>query len=238
VSTVQLYLGDCREFLETLNPESVDCVVTDPPYGLNEKWSGGGGGEKSSWNFHPDEARSWDSKIIDGVEELADFAPKVIIWGGHYYRLPPSRCWFIWDKKQPDTWTTGQAEMAWTNIDRPIRVYRLCQAEAHTAMKGKKHPAQKPVSLMTWCFRMAEIVEGDTVFDPFMGSGTTGVAAIRAGMNFIGCEIDPGYFAIAQKRIEAEQNRHPLFEQPKPIQQLFPVLDQPAPSGESALEST
>ena len=120
---IALYLADCREVLPHVH---ADAVVTDPPYGLGEKWNGGGGGAKSSWNFRPEEAKRWDGSTANGVESLADLAREVIIWGGNYYRLPPSRCWLLWDKKQPDTWTTGQAEMAWTNLDRPVRTFRMC----------------------------------------------------------------------------------------------------------------
>jgi DNA modification methylase len=86
------------------------------------------------------------------------------------------------------------------------------------------HPTQKPVALMLWCFEKLKLKPGDTVFDPYMGSGTTGVAALRAGLNFIGIEIDPTYFAIARKRIEAEQDRHPLFE-PRVERARTPLLD-------------
>src|SRR5690606_11049245 len=91
-------------------------------------------------------------------------------WGGNYYALPPSRCWFLWDKKQNDQWTTAQAEMAWTNVDRPIRTFRMSQVEAHTEMGHKKHPTQKPVSLMKCCIRMVN-ADVTTILDPFMGSG-------------------------------------------------------------------
>jgi DNA modification methylase len=191
----------------------VDAVVTDPPYGLGEKWQGGGGGSKrSSWKFDPSEARAWDGATSPGVEALPSLALEVVIWGGNYYRLPPARGWLIWDKKQNDEWTTGQAELAWSNLDRPVRVFRLAQCEQ--ANEGPKfHPTQKPLSLMQWCLKW---ISGETILDPFMGSGTTGVACLQTGRNFIGIEIDRDYFAIAQKRI-AEAERQPiLFYEDKP----------------------
>jgi len=199
---VTLYRGDCLDILPTL--AGVDAVITDPPYGLGDLWAGGGGGAKTSWKFPVSAAKSFDMTTADGVEKLADLAAQVIIWGGNYYRLPPSRCWLIWDKKQNDQWTTGQAEMAWTNLDRPVRVFRLAQCEQ--ANEGPKdHPTQKPFRLMVWCMKW--IAEGATVLDPYMGSGTTGVACIRTGRRFIGIEIDPTHYATACRRIDDELQR-------------------------------
>lgn len=207
IGAATLYLGDCRDILPTLG--KVDAVVTDPPYGLGDKWQGGGGG-KSSWAFDPSEAKAWDGQTVDGVLGLTDLAETVIIWGGNYYALPPMRCWLIWDKKQNDEWTTGQAELAWTNIDKPIRTFRFAQCEQ--ASEGPKlHPTQKPLALMKWCFKW---FEGQVALDPFMGSGTTGVAAVQMQRQFIGIERDERYFDIACKRIEDAQRQGSLFTHP------------------------
>lgn len=201
--SVTLYEGDCLDVLPTLT--GIDAVVTDPPYGLGDKWAGGGGGAKSSWKFNPTEAQSWDGGIHSSVSKLPEMSSHVLIWGGNYYPLPPSRCWFLWDKCQPDTWTTAQAEMAWTNIDRPVRTFRMCQAVAHTEMGEKYHPTQKPLSLMRWCIRMMRLPNSCTILDPFAGSGTTGVAAILEGRKAILIEKDPKYCDIIRRRIaEAE----------------------------------
>lgn len=217
IGDCRLILGDCRDILPTLGP--VDAVVTDPPYGLGDKWQGGGGGKKSSWRFDPSEAMAWDGDTAEGVLALADYAPEVIIWGGNYYALPPSRCWLLWDKKQNDQWTTGQAEMAWTSLDRPVRVFRFAQCEQ--ANEGRKdHPTQKPLSLMEWCLKW---VSGQTVVDPFMGSGTTGVACVNLDRFFIGIEREPSYFDIACRRIEEAYKQPRLFAEPvaKPVQEAL-----------------
>ena len=188
-----LYLGDCRDVLPTV---TADAVVTDPPYGLGDLWSGGGGSDGSSWRFNPSEAKSWDARApVEIVSSLN--AKQMIVWGGNYFSLPPSRCWLIWDKKQNDEWTTAQAEMAWTNLDRPVRVFRMAQCEAHGSMT-KKHPTQKPEPLMAWCLKW---IDAETILDPFMGSGTTGVACAKLGRKFIGIEIHEPYFRIACRRI-------------------------------------
>ena len=143
--------------------------------------------------------------MSEGVETLANF-PYSIIFGGNYYQLPPVRGWLIWDKMQEHT--SGHAELAWSNLDLPVRVYRLSRIEAYSAM-NKQHPTQKPVSLMKWC--LGFIPENFTIFDPFMGSGSTGVAAIELWRKFIGCEINPEYYAIAEKRIKSAVFQPSLF---------------------------
>ena len=208
---VTLYLGDCREILPTLG--KVDAVVTDPPYGLGDKWKGGGGSKKSSWKFDPSEAMGWDGATVASVLDLPNIAGEVIIWGGNYYALPPSRCWLVWDKKQNDQWTTGQAELAWTSIDRPVRVFRLAQCEQ--ANEGAKdHPTQKPLSLMVWCLKW---IDARTIVDPFMGSGTTGVACAKLGRKFIGIEISEKYFDIGCRRISEVLKQPDLFIEPPKV---------------------
>ena len=185
-------------------------MVTDPPYGLGDKWNGGAGGAKSSWRIPASEAKSWDMTTARGVEDLASFG-ECIVWGGNYYKLPPSRCWLVWDKKQPDNWTTGQCELAWTNLDRPVRAFRMAKCEL--ANEGLKlHPTQKPVALMQWCLKW---IESNSILDPYMGSGTTGVACVRLGRRFIGIELEPKYFAIAKRRIRDELKRVAFLEPPK-----------------------
>lgn len=200
---VTIYHGDCREILPSL--ERADLILTDPPYGLGDKWQGGGGEHtRTSWRFDPSEARAWDGSVTDGVVALATAAQYVVIWGGNYYALPPSRCWFLWDKKQNDQWTTGQAEMAWTNLDRPVRIFRMSQVVAHTEMGHKEHPTQKPLSLMRWCISMIREPSLSTVLDPFMGSGTTLVAAKDFGLRAVGVDIDERYCEIAARRCSQE----------------------------------
>jgi len=205
IGRATLIQGDCRNVMPVLG--KVDAIVTDPPYGLGDKWNGGGGGKNSSWGFDPHEAKSWDGQTADGVEDLPDYARDVIIWGGNYYAMPPMRCWLVWDKKQNDKWTTGQCELAWTNLDRPVRAFRFAQCEQ--ANEGKKsHPTQKPIALMKWCLKWTD---AQTILDPFMGSGTTGVAAVQMGRKFIGIEREPKYFDIACKRIEDAQRQGDMF---------------------------
>tara|TARA_R110000868_G_scaffold130146_1_gene339723 strand:- start:553 stop:1230 length:678 start_codon:yes stop_codon:yes gene_type:complete len=214
---VQLYLGDCREILPTLG--KVDAVVTDPPYGLGDKL--GGATENSQWGLlYGCGAPKWDKKIeLDGLMESLMKGSWQIVWGGNYYPLPPMRCWLLWDKMQEHT--SGHAEMAWTNLDKPVRTFRY--ARAQLASDGKVHPTQKPEPLMEWCVGHLP-KDAKTILDPFMGSGTTGVACIRTGRRFIGIEIEPRYFEIAKERIQRELAQpfliEPKQEQPKQIEMV------------------
>lgn len=213
IGRATLYLGDCRDILPTL--EKVDAVVTDPPYGLATGKQKCGGSKSLEWG-----EQDWDREICQSAVDLAvKSGDRVILWGGNYYTLPPSRCWLAWDKCQPDAWySTAHFELAWTNMDRNARRWRMSQVEAYSGM-DKKHPSQKPVKLMRWCLYL--IPESRTILDPFMGSGTTGVAAVQMGRDFIGIERDPTFFAIACDRIEQAQKQGDMFVEPtisKPTQ--------------------
>lgn len=207
-----VYCGDCEKVLNRLN--DIGCVITDPPYGISKIMKGGGGGRRSSWNFSQNATAQWDKNTVDTVLELPKFGD-CIIWGGNYYALPPSRGWLVWDKQQPDTWTTGQCELAWTNLEVPVRAFRMCQAVAHDEMRPKKHPTQKPLSLIEWCFKWIKETE-QYVLDPFMGSGTTGVACVRLNRRFIGIEISQEYCDIAVERIKRELSQPRLELEPQP----------------------
>jgi len=201
-----LYRGDCLEILPTL--PKVDAVVTDPPYGLGDKLHRPGPGKWEKLYF--DGAPEWDKQTHPAVLQLPALALTCIIWGGNYYCLPPVRGWLLWDKIVRQ-FSSGHAEMAWTTLDQPVRAFNYSHGEL--ASEGKHHPTQKPLPLMRWC---VDFTTG-SVLDPFMGSGTTGVACAQLGRKFIGIEIEPRYFDIACKRIEQAYAQGRLFD-PKPIE--------------------
>lgn len=209
-----LYLGDCRDILPTLG--KVDAVVTDPPYGLGDLWQGGGGGQKSSWKFEAIEAKAWDGHApAVALSQALSMADHGIVWGGNYFPLPPRRGWLIWDKIVRN-FTTGVAELAWTTLDQPIKAFNY--AHGQLASEGKVHPTQKPLDLMLWC--VGFLPRGSSVLDPFMGSGTTGVACALTDRVFTGIEREPTYFDIACRRIEEAYKQPRLFAEPvaKPVQ--------------------
>lgn len=204
-----LILGDCLSVLPTLG--KVDAVVTDPPYGIADKWKGGFSA-KHGWGKAKGESglrNEWDARPLDrrALDVLLAAADQHIIWGGNYFDLPPSRCWLIWNKPERG-FSLAEAEMAWTNHDNVVRVFDAPRSEP-----DRLHPTQKPVALMSWCVQKTT----GAVLDPFMGSGTTGVACVKLGRKFIGIEIEPRYFDIACKRIEDAYKQGDLFiESPKP----------------------
>lgn len=184
-----IYCADCREILPHL--PKVDLVLTDPPYGLGRKLHDGG-----TWSTHPkyDEMLTWDV-VIDykTLEEIISLGQFSIIWGGNCYPLPPSRCWLAWVKRN-NVPTMADFELAWTNLDRPSK---KCLGKIHPDGINQ-HPTQKPLYLMKWCL---EFITNSIILDPFLGSGTTAVAAKELGRKFIGIEISEEYCAIAVKRL-------------------------------------
>ena len=206
IGNATLYCCDCREVLPLLT--KVDAVITDPPYGIGfaaqpTNYQRAAGMKPSAWDDSPVEC-------LDALRALGDVQ---IIWGGNYYSLPPSRGWLSWFK--PDSPPSmASFELAWTNLDRNAR--QLSQSISATNAERVGHPTQKPLALMRWCIDQAG--NPQTILDPFMGSGTTGVAAVQMGRKFIGIEREQKYFDIACQRIENAQRQTSLFE-PAPKQE-------------------
>ena len=214
IGDCRLILGDCLEVLPTL--DRVDAVVTDPPYGIGITKSNrlavsrGLGG------------KTWDDAPIDSaaVALLRSKADTQIIWGGNYFDLPPTRAPLVWDKNNAGR-DFADFELAWSNLDMVARrfVFRPMNMDG-----GKQHPTQKPIQVMQWCLGFLP-PSARHVIDPFMGSGTTGVACARLGLRFTGIEIDPGYFDLACARIQAAYDEPNLFLEPTPQPEQLSILD-------------
>ena len=202
IGNATLYLADCREILPTLG--KVDAVVTDPPYGIADKWKGGSGHGWGKATAEAELRNEWDETTpsVETMLAIVSVAKEVIIWGGNYFELPPSRCWLVWSKPERN-FTLAEAELAWTNRDNVVRVLDYARSDP-----DRLHPTQKPVGVMRWSIAKTK---GETILDPFMGSGTTGVAAVQMGRRFIGIEREPKYFDIACKRIEDAQRQGDMF---------------------------
>jgi DNA modification methylase len=207
-----LYLGDCREILPLL--PRVDAVVTDPPYGI-----GMDGGRIGKANY--EQLSNWDSVAAD-VSGIVALGVPTIIWGGNYFDLPPSASWLVWDKETAGITTFADAELAWTNLPGSLRLKRHLWSGPYQKVKETRfHPTQKPTDVIIWC--LERINGARTILDPFMGSGTTGVACAKLGRRFIGIELEPRYFEIACKRIDDAYRQPRLFkdEPPKPKQEAL-----------------
>ena len=205
---VTLYQGDMMDVLPTLG--RFDACVTDPPYGIASSWKGGFG---HGWGKAKDESQlrnEWDDSAPSdaAIDCLLSSSNTQIIWGGNYFKLPLSRCWFVWNKPERG-FSLAEAELAWTNRDNVVRV-----CDHRRSDPDREHPTQKPVGVMLWCIdQLPKTVS--TIIDPFMGSGTTGVAAVKRGKSFTGIEREAKYFDIACRRIEAAIKAPDMFVAPR-----------------------
>lgn len=199
IGNATLYLGDCMEILPTL--EKVDAVITDPPYGI------GFGKSHTKWSANRGVVLgNWDAETPD-VSALLDLSENITIWGGERFGLPVKRGWLTWVK--PDAAPTfASTEFAWRSVDKPARHFQYSVSATNSERVG--HPTQKPLALMKWCIEQAG--NPRLILDPFMGSGTTGVAAVQMGRKFIGIEREPSYFDIACKRIEQATAQGQIFD--------------------------
>lgn len=205
IGDATLYHGDAAVILPTLAP--VDALVTDPPYGIKE--AAGKNASRTNLAVAVDYgADDWDNEPVPHwlLQQAVAKARHAVIFGGNYYPMPPSSCWLVWDKD--NTGDFADCEIAWTNLPKAIRKiqYRWNgMLRANNETRGE-HPTQKPVGVMEWVI-MQLPEDSQTILDPFMGSGTTGVAALNLGKKFIGIEREPKYFEAAVRRMSKRQER-------------------------------
>jgi site-specific DNA-methyltransferase (adenine-specific) len=210
---VTLYLGDCLEIAPTL--QGVDALISDPPYGIDHKVErtikpGG------KWDHQHAERIKGDKVPFDPAPWLS--YPISAMWGANHYadKLPPSAGWMVWDKRRGGTHSTfiaSDCELAWCNSIGSVKIFShlwagLCR---ESEVGDHLHPMQKPVVLMAWMMDQAKVPAGGVVLDPYMGSGSTIIAAIRTGRRAIGIEIDPTHYATALERITNELAQGDLF---------------------------
>ena len=206
---IELWLGDCREVLPMIG--YVDAIVTDPPYGIGkdgqQRTTGAHGGRKEyeflGWDFDRPPAHVFNTMV--GLSKIQ------VIWGGNYFAdmLPAGERWLVWDKGQRIR--QSDCELAYTNLSGALRIFELNRVAL--LIEKAEHPTQKPIEIMQWS--VLQLPEGASLIcDPFMGSGTTGVACVNLGRKFIGIERESKYYDIARRRItEAlKQPRLPLDE--------------------------
>ena len=195
----------------------VDAVITDPPYGINRAKGfdgrdgfGGFGAPIERIRYEGD----WDNKrpSKECFDLILASAPVQVIFGGNFFAdmLPVSNHWIVWDKLNTMP-TFGDCELAWTNVKRNSVKKVTVEWNGLIGKERERHHAtQKPLKLMAYCVD-CYTNPGQTILDPFMGSGTTGIAALQLGRKFIGIELDRKYFDIAVERIENAQRQGTLF---------------------------
>lgn len=193
---IELIHGDCLEEMKKIPDGSVDLVLTDPPYGI--------GVQRVNCASYRKDKRSrekitWDDSfsLEKYLPELMRIGKNVIIWGANYHNVFLDKGGaIVWDKLQPLP-DSSQCEIA--SLTHYKKVFKYQQRWTNFVnTKETQHPTEKPVALMEFCIN---IFKAQTVLDPFMGSGTTGVACKNLNRNFIGIELDKEYYEIAKQRI-------------------------------------
>lgn len=211
VGLATLYNADCLSVLRELETVRADtAVVTDPPYGIGS-WSASGGNSLSE-----EEAATINAWDVAPPREIFDLimskSSEQIIWGGNYFLdiLGKTVSPLLWDKKIRDM-HYADGEFAWTNFKQKgaLRIFETSLQATEVRTGGRIHPTQKPVILMEWC--LSKVPTAKVIIDPYMGSGTTGVAAVKNGRAFVGCEMNAEYFKIACGRMEEAQKQGGLF---------------------------
>ncbi|HNR90734.1 MAG TPA: site-specific DNA-methyltransferase [Spirochaetota bacterium] len=200
--------GDCLDVMKSMPDKCVDLVLTDPPYGLGERLSRGAGKHKNSrMRLDYENGSQWDEKPDERYfNEMYRISKNQIIWGGNYFSMPPTRGIIVWDKKQMMP-TFSQIEYAWSSFDRPAKMYSQRTIDEKEV---RCHPTQKPINLMIWILQNYS-EQGMTIFDPFAGSGTTAIACLETGRNYILVEKEPDYVEIINKRISTWKEQGKLF---------------------------
>ena len=229
----KILLGDCLDVMRSMPDNSVDLLLTDPPYGIDAAGAGGvsqKGSRNSKCARREFERKTWDAArpSREVFSELLRVSKCAVIFGGNYFAdlLPASRCWLVWDKVNGTT-SFADCELAWANLSDSVRKieYRwqgmLC--ENASDKEDRFHPTQKPVGLFQ---RILEkyAPPGSLIFDPFSGSGTTAIACHNLGLDFICVEKDPDYHAASVERLRKHRQQLLLPGMTAPVavqQELF-----------------
>ena len=201
LSTV--YLMDCIEGMKQFPDKIFDLAVVDPPYGIGAgKGVGVTRGKENQYTV-----KDWDSSIPEQAywNELFRVSKNQIVWGGNYMTdfLKPSRGWIYWQKLMGGNYADG--ELAWTSFDRNLKEFTKRSDQGN-----RFHPTQKPIKLYEWIFaNYAE--DGNLILDTHLGSQSSRIAANKAGLDFVGFEIDREYFDNGNKRFKNFVSQGVLF---------------------------
>lgn len=188
----EVYNVNCLEYMRSLPDNLFDLCIADPPYGI---------GIANNPFRQKHEKKVWDNHIptTEVLSEMQRVSKHCIIWGGNYFPLPPNKHFIIWDKEQPFDFSSAMCEYAWSNIDKPAKIFRY----RVTTEKNKIHPTQKPIALYSWILDNYAI-GGGKIFDPFLGSGSSRIAAYKKGFDFYACELDKDYYEAQELRFRKE----------------------------------
>jgi site-specific DNA-methyltransferase (adenine-specific) len=196
IGSLSFYNADNMAIMKTFKDKEFDLAIVDPPYGI---------GISSNPVRQQHEKKDWDNAIPthEYFEQLFRVSKNQIIWGGNYFPLKPTQCFYIWDKKQPHDFSLAMCEMAWTSFSKPAKIWSLSVLKE----KNKIHPTQKPVEIYDWILKN-NVESGMKILDTHLGSGSIAIAIEKANrldkmnLQFVGIEIDKEYFEKALNRIE------------------------------------
>ena len=222
MSNIEYYNEDCMAGMARYPDKHFDLAIVDPPYGIGVNKMQLGNGKRKIYRGKDD----WDKEppSEEYFKELFRVSKNQIIWGGNYFKLPPTRCFLIWDKQLPEGFSFASCEFAWTSYDLSAKTfYKRPQGQDGG---NRIHPTQKPVALYKWLLTNYA-KPGDLILDTHVGSASSLIACHDLGFSAVGFEIDEEYYRISLERLQKHQ-RQIRFDLPEPepdkLEQM--VLDQ------------
>lgn len=200
-----VYLMDCMEGLKQIPDKYFELAIVDPPYGIgiNHNMGRRKGDKKSNYK-----KINWDNNAPnkDYFDGLFNKSQNQIIWGANYFTMPPTKCFIVWRKPQISEMVSfSMVEYAWASFNETAKEWIGISNE-----KNRFHPTQKPVSLYEWLIKNYA-KENDKILNTHLGSGSSRIACCRAGLNFMGFELDPDYFNASVKRFREFVSQGNLF---------------------------
>jgi site-specific DNA-methyltransferase (adenine-specific) len=202
---------DCMDGMAQFPDKFFELAIVDPPYGININASGRVG-------HYGGKGKKWDDQTPDSAyfAELSRVSRNQIIWGGNYFGLPPTRCFLIWDKKQPEGVSFASCEFAWTSFDESAKTFYF----SPQGQTNRIHPTQKPIALYKWLLSNYA-KPGDKILDTHVGSASSLIACHQMGFEYWGFELDTDYYNAATERLNEAKAQVDIFEAaglPKPEQ--------------------
>ena len=205
IDNFTFYNSDNMEIMKQYPDKYFDLAIVDPPYGI---------GISSNPVRQQHKKKQWDNEIpsIEYFEELKRISKNQIIWGGNYFPLPPTQCFYIWDKKQPHDFSLAMCEMAWTSFSKPAKIWNLSVLKE----QNKIHPTQKPVEIYDWLIKN-NTEPNQKILDTHLGSGSIALAIDKANkldnmnLEFVGIELDTEYFNDSLNRFKMSHAQQTIF---------------------------
>ena len=209
IGSATIYRGDCMEYMATLPDKAFDLAIVDPPYGIGINMNQGRRAgnvikhARKTWDANPPSAEYW--------RELTRVSRNQIVWGANNFEWIPSHSgWIVWDKDITGEVGFSRAELAYHSGINIVDIVRIRAQSGEETYMNKIHPTQKPVKLYEWLLTNYA-KPGQRILDTHLGSGSSAIAALGMGFEFVGCELDHDYFASSVKRIENTQRQQPMF---------------------------